>query len=213
MQTPGIVECFQGWKGLGEESRLHLFGDLEFVKRRGVRTRAVAAVARRCASTAWVISSKLTRAKEFLSISSKRVNTPPQTGDLFTQQQRGRAVRQVVCALLILDTPETRNMTKANSALSPLTVGRHDIFRHKGDRRGLADQLVLIRVGFRRDQRKHGGAVRRRNSYPALSGLKAHIKGQVEAELIHVEPQASVLIADENIDRVHAEVGIVAIQR
>ena len=26
-----IVECFQGREGLGEESRLHLFGDLQFV--------------------------------------------------------------------------------------------------------------------------------------------------------------------------------------
>src|SRR5258705_12729531 len=37
------------------------------------------AVARRCASTAWLTSSKLTRAKEFRSTSSKRVNAPPQT--------------------------------------------------------------------------------------------------------------------------------------
>ena len=26
-----IVECFQGWKGLGEESGLHLLGDLQFL--------------------------------------------------------------------------------------------------------------------------------------------------------------------------------------
>ena len=94
-----------------------------------------------------------------------------------------------------------------------MAVSGHDIFGYKGDRRGLADQLVLIRVGFRRDQRKHRGAVRRRNSYPALSGLKAHIKGEVEPELIYVEPQASVLIANKNVDRVNAEVGIIAIQR
>ncbi len=104
-------------------------------------------------------------------------------------------------------------MTKANSALSPLAVGSHDIFRHKRDRRGLADQFVLIRVGFGRDQGEHGGAMRRRNTYPALSGLKADIKGQVKSELIQVEPQASVLIADENVDRVHAEVGEVAVWR
>src|ERR1700682_2061215 len=104
-------------------------------------------------------------------------------------------------------------MTKANSPLSPLAVGGHDIFRHKRDRSRLTDQLVLVRAGFRRDQGEHGATVRRRNSYPALSGLKAHIKSQVESELIHVEPQAPVLIADENVDRVNAEVGVVAIQR
>ena len=35
-----IVECFQGWKGLGEESRLHLFSDLQFVGRRGAQIQA-----------------------------------------------------------------------------------------------------------------------------------------------------------------------------
>src|ERR1700732_290020 len=103
-------------------------------------------------------------------------------------------------------------MTKANAPLSPLAVRSHDIFSHKRDRRGLTDQFVLIRVGFRCDQGEHGGAVRWSDSYQALSGLKTHIKGQIEPELIHVEPQTSVLIADENVDRVNAEVGVVAIQ-
>src|SRR3989442_907325 len=40
---------------------------------------SLSAVKRRCASTAWLTSSKLTNAKEFRSTSSKRVNTPPQT--------------------------------------------------------------------------------------------------------------------------------------
>src|ERR1700682_6393095 len=29
---PRVVECFQGWEGLREESRLHLFGDLQLVR-------------------------------------------------------------------------------------------------------------------------------------------------------------------------------------
>src|SRR5258708_35485156 len=91
-------------------------------------------------------------------------------------------------------------MTKANSPLSPLAVGSHDIFGYKCDRSGLTDQFVLIRVRFRRDQGEHGGAVPGRNSSPAQSGLKAHIKSPVESELIHVEPQASAPMPNQNAD-------------
>jgi hypothetical protein len=36
--------------------------------------------------------------------------------------------------------------------------------------------------------------------------LKAHIKSQTESKLIHVESQASILIANENVDGMNAEV-------
>jgi hypothetical protein len=48
--------------------------------------------------------------------------------------------------------------------------------------------------------------VRRSNPYPALPGLKAHIKSQTESKLIHVESQASILIANENVDGMNAEI-------
>ena len=104
-------------------------------------------------------------------------------------------------------------MTKADSALSPLGVSCHDIFGNKRNLRRLADELVLVRVGIRRDQGKHRRAVRRRNPDPALSRLKAHIKGQAESQLIHVESQAPVLIANENVDRVNPKMGVLAIER
>jgi len=102
-------------------------------------------------------------------------------------------------------------MTKANSATSPLAVGSHDVFGNKSNWRRLADQLVLIGVGFGRDQGKHCGAVGRRNTHPALPGLKAHIEGETESKLIHIESQAPILITDENVDRVNAEIAILAI--
>ncbi len=102
-------------------------------------------------------------------------------------------------------------MTEANSATSPLAVGGHDIFGNKSDRRRVANQLVLSGVGFRGDQGQHGRAVGRCDADPALSGLKTHIEGQTESKLIQVEPQASVLITNEDVDGVDAEVGVVAI--
>jgi len=52
--------------------------------------------------------------------------------------------------------------------------------------------------------------VRRCDAYPALPGLKTHIKGQTESKLIHIESQALILVANENIDGMNAEVGGVA---
>src|SRR5882724_6749345 len=104
-------------------------------------------------------------------------------------------------------------MTKANPATPPLGISRNDIFCHKSDRRGLANELVLIRIGLGRNQGENSRAVGRRDAYPPLSGLKAHIEGEVETELINVEPQTPFLIANENTHPINAEVGGVAFQR
>ena len=123
----------------------------------------------------------------------------------------------VACvASVCRDSPRTLALdrkSESHSALSPLAVSGYDIFSYKRYWSGLTNQLVFVRVGFRCDQRKHGSAVWRRNPYPALSGLNTHIKGEVESQLIYIEPQASVLIAHENIDCVNAKVRVNAIRR
>ena len=115
--------------------------------------------------------------------------------------------------LLILDPPQPRNMTKANPAFSPLAVGGDHVFRHKSHRSRLANELVLVRVGLRRDQGKHSRPIGRSNAHPSLSGLQADVIGQIESQLIYVKLQAAVLIANEDIDGINAEVGILAILR
>jgi hypothetical protein len=52
--------------------------------------------------------------------------------------------------------------------------------------------------------------VGRRNAYPALPGLKADVKGQAESKLVDVESQASILVANEDVDRVNTEVWVFA---
>ena len=102
-------------------------------------------------------------------------------------------------------------MAKAHTATTPLAIGSHDIFGDKSNRSALTNQLVVIRVGLRCNQGDHCGAVWRRDSNPTLPGLKANIKGQIESKLIEIEPQASILIANEDIDRIDAEVATIAI--
>jgi hypothetical protein len=53
--------------------------------------------------------------------------------------------------------------------------------------------------------------VRRCNTNPALSCLKPHIKGQAEPELIDIESQALILVVDENVDCMNAEVGVLRV--
>ena len=79
-----------------------------------------------------------------------------------------------------------------------------DIFGNKNYLRGPADELVLRGAGLGRDQREHRGAVGRGDGYPA-AGLKLGVEGQIESKLIQIESQASLLIANEDVDRVNAD--------
>ena len=99
-------------------------------------------------------------------------------------------------------------MVEANPALAPFAKLGGDIFGDKNNLRGPANELVLCRIGIGRDQRQDRRAVRRRYRYPALAGLQAGIKRQIEPQLIQVESQASILIANINVDRVNPEIGI-----
>ena len=112
--------------------------------RRGVRLPASRPAARRCASMSRLTSSKLTSAKEFRSISSKRVNTPPQMRRLLARAPAGAG--GPLGRRLVLDTPQSRRMTEANSALAPFAELGRDIFGNKDNLRGPADELVLLGV-------------------------------------------------------------------
>ena len=100
-----------------------------------------------------------------------------------------------------------------NSALAPFAELGDDVFGKENDGRGLADELVVFRIGIGRDQPKHRGAVRRGNRDQAVTGLKAGVQGQIESELIPVELQAAILIFDKNVDCVNAEVGVLPVRR
>src|SRR6185312_4489079 len=104
-------------------------------------------------------------------------------------------------------------MTEVDSPPAPLGVSRNDIFGNKRDLRRLSDELVLVRLGIRRNQGKHRRTVRRRNPNPALSRLQAHIEGQAEPKLFQIKLQTPVLIADKNVDRVYPKMGVFTIQR
>ncbi len=77
----------------------------------------------------------------------------------------------------------------------------------KTNLRGTADELVLDRIWLGGDEGKNGGAVGRSDGDEAFAGLELGVVGEVEAELVDVEAEAAVLVADEDLGGVDAEVG------
>jgi hypothetical protein len=118
----------------------------------------------------------------------------------------GRGVR------MRLDPPQARRIAKMNPALVPFAVLGDDIFGEKNDRRGPADEFVVLRIGSGRDQPEHRSSVGRGNRHQAVTGLKTSIESQMESKLIQVEIQAAILIANKNVDGVNTQVRVLPVQ-
>jgi hypothetical protein len=97
-------------------------------------------------------------------------------------------------------------MLKANPVFSPLNVFGSNILGYKDDPRGPADEFSQVGFRFGCNQGQYRRAIGRSNSQPALPGLHADVEGQIESELIQVETQASLLVANKDIHRMHTEV-------
>ncbi len=113
---------------------------------------------------------------------------------------------------LILEALQARRELEANSALAPFAVLGDYIFGDKGDRHGPADELVLLGAGLRLDEREVRGAIGGRDGYEATIGLNAGVKNQLETELINVEIQAEVEVANVNRNRLETQVRVLTIQ-
>jgi hypothetical protein len=102
---------------------------------------------------------------------------------------------------------EARSVIEADAAERPLLIFRDDIFGDEDDLGGTANELVLGRIWLGGNEGKNGGAVGRSDCDEAFPGLKLDVIGEVEAELIDVEAEAAVLIADEDLGGMDTEVG------
>ena len=113
---------------------------------------------------------------------------------------------------LVLDALQARDAAELDATLGPLVILGKNIVGNKSNLRSAADKLVLSGRRVRFDKREYRGPVGRSHRDPALTGLKMGIIDQTESELLDVEFQASILISNENLDRVKAEIGIFAIR-
>ena len=83
-----------------------------------------------------------------------------------------------------------------------------DIFGDKYDLRASPNHLVLRRIWPSSNQRKNRRAIRRRDRHPALTGLQPCIERQMKPQLIQIESQAAVLVANIHVDAVHPQIQI-----
>jgi len=112
----------------------------------------------------------------------------------------------------VFETLEAGGELKEDAALAPFAVLGDDVFCDEGDLGGLADEAVLVGAGLGSDECEIGGAVGRGDGEPAAARLRAGVEDQLETELIEVEGEALLEVADENCDRLEAQVGILTVQ-
>ncbi len=93
---------------------------------------------------------------------------------------------------------------EADAAFGPFLVFSEDVFGDEGDARRAADELEVEGVGLGSDEREDGLTVGRGDGDEAFAGLEFGVVGEVEAELVHVEAEAAVLVADVDGDGVDA---------
>jgi hypothetical protein len=103
-------------------------------------------------------------------------------------------------------------LRKRNAFLAPFFVLALDILRQERDLGRASDEAVFVRAGFGGDKHENGGSVRRANGEPRVAGRQRGVERQLEAELIQVKAQASLLIVDENGHGGEADVEILAVR-
>ena len=108
---------------------------------------------------------------------------------------------------VILEALQARCVEKSDPTLAPFAVQGHHVLCNKHDLARAPDEFDPFRVGPGYNQGEHRAAVRRRNRYPTLPGPEANIPDQAEAELIQIEVEASILIANEDVDRMNPQMG------
>jgi len=99
-----------------------------------------------------------------------------------------------------------------HAAPAPLTVLCFDILRKKDRVPPLADQRVILRFWWWRDQANPRRPIRWSNYDPAFVTLVSVIESNIEPKTIDKEPQASVLVPDEDQDLLQEQIGILSIQ-
>lgn len=106
-----------------------------------------------------------------------------------------------------LDAAETGGVLKADATFGPFLVFSEDVFGDEGQASGAADEFEVEGVWFGGDEGEDGLAVGRSYGDEAFAGLEFGVVGEMEAELVDVEAEAAVLVADVDVDGVDAEVG------
>jgi hypothetical protein len=200
-----IVERGDRGANLGEKATLDFAGDFEFLGSAAIEFEFGGVGA----ALGFEGVSDFVEAHEregiAVGISEARGDAAPDGGFFAKERGLGGCVADLGRFGVEFDAAKARSVLEADSAFGPFLVFGEDIFRDESEASGAADEFEVERIGFGGNERENGLAVRRGDRDEAFAGLQFGVVGEVEPELVDVEAEAAVLVADVNIDGVDAE--------
>ena len=204
-----VVEASERRKRLREEARLDLLGDFEFLS--GTALLLDLFLSR--AALLFDGVSDLVETEECegvaVGVAKARYGAAPD-GTLFADDD---AFGAGSLRFVVANAVEARSADEANASAGPFADASGDIFRDENDVGGAADEFLLRRIFAGHDKHKESVAFRRRDGHPALAVLESSVKGELEAELIEIEVESAILIANVDIDAMDADVGLSLVRR
>jgi hypothetical protein len=101
---------------------------------------------------------------------------------------------------------------KADPAAPPQLEGRVNILGDEPNLRMPADVLVVFRAPFGSDEGENRAAIRRSYGHPAAAKLEASVGQHTESQLVDVELQASIVVANEDGGLEDSKIGALRVQ-
>ena len=203
----GIIETADGRTKLREEAALDFVGDFQFLGGAAFGFEFCGG----SAALGFESVSDLVEADERESVAVDIAETGDDAApNRVFHAENGRIGRGFGGGLLgiVLEAFEAWSGVETDTAFGPFLKFGEDIFGDEDDIGGAADEFVFGGLGFRDDEGEDRGAVGRRNGNEAFAGLELGVVGEVEAELVHEEADAAVVVADKDVDALDAEVGM-----
>ena len=203
-----IVERLDGWTELGEKAALDFVGDFEFLSGAAIEFDFGGSGAALGFEGVRDFVEADERERVAVGIAEASGDASPD-GRFFAEERRfgGGGVADLARFGIELDAAEARCVIEAHAAFGPFLIFGEDVFGDEGQAGGAADEFEVEGVGLGGDQGEDGLAVGRGYGDEAFTGLEFGVVGEVEAELVDVEAQAAVLVADVDVDRVDAQMG------
>jgi hypothetical protein len=195
---------------LREEAGLHLPGDFQFLRGTALRFELVGNPAAMFFDFATYLIDAYEEKRVSIRVAELGKDSAPDRRLALGRRQCGSGGRSRESAF-IGDTSQARREEKPNSTPAPFFLRGNHVLGYENYAGLPADEPVVPGFRGRRDESEDRRPILRRNGKPSLAGLKARIEGQTEAELVHIEAQALLLIPDENVDGVDAEIGTVRV--
>jgi len=209
MADSGKFQTFQAGKRLREEARLDLLGDFKFLG----GTAFGFELFRGGAALFFDPAGDVIEAEEQKGIAvdiTKRGEDAAPDGASSDVSGLWRIGRMRMSALL--NAAKAGIALEAHAASGPIAEFGENVFGDEGDRAGVADELELRGIGIRLHEDEIRRAVGRGHYDKAAINGFAGVESEGEAELVDIEIDAALEVADKKRGGLQAQVRVGAVQ-